>query len=310
MQTNYPIPKKFFSIEDIRFVALLPLLSLSTCLISESGWYYISRKISRYCGSLLSRSPVDIQKRILDVAGKFELPDNPVDISNSLVANEIETKFQLMASQIPNRWRPNIKLFGEENIKAGLIKGKGVILWDSHFSFSSTITKMGLHSAGYSLHHLSRKEHGFSSTLFGIKYLNPIRTSVESRYLADRIVIRSDNPGSVINTLAKRLKNNAVVSITVRGTANRPVRGSFLDDSLRVAPGAVVLALKTGAQLIPVFTIKHNDKDYRVNLGPSIKIPRHLSREEAVKETVCLYLNQLEPYVLKYPGQWIDWINI
>lgn len=278
--------------------------------MNEAGWNAISRKISRYCGSLLSRSPEDIQTRVFDVVGEFGLAFTPLEISKSLVANEIETKFQLIASHLPYRWRPNVKLFGEDHIKAALLKGKGVILWDSHFSFSSIITKMGLHAAGYNLHHLSRKEHGFSSTSFGIKYLNPIRTSVESRYLAERIVINSDNPGSALKVLAERLKDNAVVSITVRGNSRRPVMGPFLDDYLKVAPGAVVLALKTCAQLIPVFTVRSDYKDYRISLGPAIDIPRHLSQEEAVKETVYSYLNQLESYVLKHPDQWIDWINI
>ena len=294
----------------MRFISLLPFLSLSTCLMNEAGWHAVSKKISRYCGGLLSRSPEEIQTRVSDVVGKLGLTATPKEVSQSLVANEIETKFQLIASHIPYRWRPKIKLSGEENIKAALLKGKGVILWDSHFSFSSIITKMGLHGAGYNLHHLSKKEHGLSSTSFGIKYLNPIRTSIESRYLAERIVLHSDNPGSALNILAERLKNNEVVSITVRGTSRRPVTAPFLDDQMRVAPGAVVLALKTCAELIPVFTVRENYNDYCISLGPSIDISKNILREEAIREAVYSYISQLEPYVLKYPGQWIDWINI
>ena len=84
----------------------------------------------------------------------------------------------------------------------------------------------------------------------------------------------------------------------------------FLDDQMRVAPGAVVLALKTCAELIPVFTVRENYNDYCISLGPSIDISKNILREEAIREAVYSYISQLEPYVLKYPGQWIDWINI
>ena len=48
---------------------------------------------------------------------------------------------------------------------------------------------------------------------------------MERRYLRDRLVMPVDDPGSVLRVLAERLKQNAVVSLTVRGWARRPVKG-------------------------------------------------------------------------------------
>ena len=295
---------------DILNLAGFPFLVLSSWLMKEAGWYAVSRKVAPFWGGILSRNPEVIRSRVSEVAGNFALTDSPLEISNKLVANEIETQFQVMGSYIPFHWRPTIDISGEEHLKAALASGNGVILWDSHFSFASLITKIGLHSSGYGLHHLSRREHGFSATAFGMKFMNPIRTSVERRYLADRVVIPIEDPGSVLNVLAERLKRNAIVSITVRGSAHRPVRAPFFSDWLKIAPGAAVLASKTGAALIPVFTVRPSSGRYRINLGPAIDVSTKLSREVAVHEAARSYVRQLEPYVLEYPGQWIDWINV
>ena len=53
------------------------------------------------------------------------------------------------------------------------------------------------------------------------------RTSIEARYLANRVVMSDDNPGAILDGLAKRLSDNEVVSVTVRGDSNRPVEAGF-----------------------------------------------------------------------------------
>ena len=300
----------FISSGDFLILAGFPFVALSSWFMSESAWHSISRKVASYWGGILSRSPEDIRARVSQVVGHFTFPATPSEISNELVANEIETLFQTMGSYGPSRWCPTIDISGEDHLKAALADGKGAILWDSHFFFASLITKIGLHSAGYALHHLSRREHGFSSTVFGMRVLNPIRTSLERRYLADRVVFPFDDPGSALKVLAERLKRNAVVSITVRGNSNRPIRVPFFDDWLAIAPGAPVLASKTGAALIPVFTVRLASGRYQIKLGPAIEASPDHSREESIRAAARSYAQQLEPHVLAYPGQWIDWINV
>lgn len=52
------------------------------------------------------------------------------------------------------------------------------------------LTKRTLAEAGYAVHHLSSYIHGFSiRSRLGEALLNPIRTRVEDRYLAERVRI-------------------------------------------------------------------------------------------------------------------------
>ena len=143
-----------------------------------------------------------------------------------------------------------------------------------------------------------------------MKYLNWIRSSVENRYLAERVVVAANNPGPALRVLANRLQQNEVVSITVRGSATRPISAPFMESKLAVAPGAPFLAWKTNARLIPVFTVRTEIGRYRINLGAPIEIRRDCPREEAFKWAAEEYAKRLERFVLDYPGQWIDWINI
>lgn len=298
------------SSKDLSFLAGLPFLTLLAWLTNESTWHKIADKAAHHSSGILSRDAESILARVLEVAGDRTLAIPPTQISHDLTACEIETTFQIMADHFPKGWHPAIEIEGEEHLKSALSLGRGAILWDSHFYFAGLITKIGLYSIGYRLHHLSRREHGFSSTPFGMNYLNPIRTFVERRYLGDRVVMPANNPGSVLVDLAERLKQNAVVSITVRGRANRPVRAPFLNSFLDVAPGAPYLAWTAESKLIPVFTVREEVGRYRIVLGSPISLPRYCSREESIKSAAIEYAKRLEQYVLDYPGQWIDWINI
>ena len=307
LRENAPLP---VSRKDLTFLAGLPFLALTSWLTDETAWHAIARKAADYSGGILSRDPETIMARVSEVVGNRALTLPPSKISHELVANQTQTSIQVLRDHLPSRWRPSIEVIGEQHLKAALSRGNGAILWDSHFYFAGLVTKIGLHSIGYGLHHLSRREHGFSSTWFGMKFLNPIRTSVERRYIRERLVMPVDDPGSALGVLDERLKQNAVVSITVRGWARQPVKAPFLDGWLAVAPGAPVLAWKTGARLIPVFTVRPEIGRYRIVLGSPIDVRRDRSREEAVSLAAAEYTKRLERFVLDYPGQWIDWINI
>ena len=296
--------------KDLALLAGLPFLALTSWLTDEPTWRRIGRNAARRCGGILSRDSEAIVARVSEVAGKRALALPPSEISQELIANEIESAFQVIREHSPSRWRPEIEVEGEEHLREALARGDGAIVWDSHFYFASLITKIGLHARGYGLHHLSRWDHGYSSTRLGVKFLNPIRTSVERRHLRERVVMPPDDPGSVLSVLAERLAENAIVSITVRGWAKQPVKVPFLDDWLTVAPGAPVLAWKTGSRLIPVFTVRTDVGCYRIVLGSPIDAGRERKRDDAVEAMAVEYAERLEQFVVDYPGQWIEWINI
>src|SRR5690606_19031557 len=113
--------------------------------------------------------------------------------------------------------------------------GKGAILWVAPTSFGPAMTKIAIHREGIPLWHLSRPSHGFSNTAFGRTFLNPIRTSVENRQLAGRIVIRDGDVRTALEEIEQRLRENKAVSITMGTEARAVSTVPFLHGTLTVA---------------------------------------------------------------------------
>ena len=110
--------------------------------------------------------------------------------------------------------------------------------------------------------------------------------------------------------LATRLSDNEVVSVSVRVDSNRPVEARFLNGTMRIAPGAAVLAWNSGSELLPVFTKRLDDFSYRIRISPPLNVLENKTRRVAVASAAREYARRLESEVIEHPGQWIDWINI
>ena len=229
---------------------------------------------------------------------------------------ELETEFrdynyrELMAylrEHSPWRWKPAITVIGRQHIDAGLEKGKGVVLWVCPFLHSDLTTKKGLHDAGYRVSHLSEQGHGGSDTLFGMRYLNPIKTGIEERY-CERCVMSPDGAGPAVRKLVERLKSNGVVSITALQKGRRVAERRFLGGLLRLAKGGPNIALTTGATLLPVFTVIAEDGGHEVHIEPPLTATAGCL-EDAEEEIASQYVAILEKYVRRYPGVWRGWLG-
>jgi lauroyl/myristoyl acyltransferase len=114
---------------------------------------------------------------------------------------------------------------------------------------------------------------------------------------------------TAMRRLSLHLKGNGIASITVRGAGLYPVKADFFDGVYTVATGAPDLSFHTGAPLIPTFTVRRDDGSFLVTAEAPIEVSA-TSRRDAAAAAVSDYVRRLEPYVLQYPGQWVDWINI
>ena len=111
-------------------------------------------------------------------------------------------------------WSAPIDLVGAEQVAAALSVGRGAVIWVAHFSLSGLATKKAFDAAKFPVTHISRPEHGFSKSQFGIRFLNPIRVRAELRYLRGRIIIDHARPSSSVRAAKRLLEGNEIVSIT------------------------------------------------------------------------------------------------
>jgi len=201
-------------------------------------------------------------------------------------------------------------LKGRAHIDAALTRGKGAILWNGHFAHAGLLTKVAVHGAGLALVHLSHPRHGFSDTRFGMRVLNAIWRVAEAPYLDERVVLSLASPVAAMRHLLERLAANAVVSISVRDTGSQPVIAPFLDGVLPIATGAPDLAFRSGAALIPIFSVIDERGEAVAIAEPPIDLPADGPRRVVVEQAVSTYAARLEPWVLQYPGQWYGWFNL
>lgn len=214
-------------------------------------------------------------------------------------------RFLLLRFYRPWGWQPRTRLEGREHIEAALKEGHGVILWMKPAAFADVMTKVTCHQAGYDAYHLSRHTHGgFSVTRFGLRFLNTIRTRIERRNLAQRVMIVPEDPRAAIDQLVQRLSENRVVSITVGAEAKRVTQVPFLDSTIPLAGGAANLAIKTGAPILPIFTERRPDGSFLTTVEPPLRVPAEGSQGERITAILSQFPAVMEPYFLRLPEQY------
>jgi lauroyl/myristoyl acyltransferase len=165
---------------------------------------------------------------------------------------------------------------------------------------------IALSRAGYDIVRLAGQAHGFSSTTFGLRYLNRIRTLVEDRYAGERVVL-TDGGHLAVLQLRQLLSENQIVGIRAHDTARDIHDVPFLDGSLRLAAGPIEIARMTGAALLPMFTVRNESGGFELHVEAPIKIENSGDREELCRQALLEYVHVLENYVARYPGQWVCW---
>jgi hypothetical protein len=182
------------------------------------------------------------------------------------------------------------------------------VLWVGHFVFNGLPLKKAMHGAGYQVFHLSRPEHGFSTTRFGMRFLNPIRSRIESRYLAQRIIIQRGAEHRAVREAHRLLVAGKIVSITAGHWEGRQLAYAPIGDALLpLSVGAPSLAQATGTALFPVFIVREASGRFRIIVGKQIACDPDRDRDEVVRNAIADFASQLLPYAIGYPDQWRGW---
>jgi lauroyl/myristoyl acyltransferase len=302
-----PADRASFSPDDALFLLEWPMLRLAAAAIRESHWGRIAMSIERLKVWLGKPSPTRIAPTIQQSLALADSKEAEA-IGWRAAAFRTEHYIQIMKVISAKGWAPTIRVEGEEHLKAALTRGKGAILWVAHFCFNTQVTKMALRELGYRVSHISRPEHGFSKSQFGIRYLNPMRWAAEAKYLDERIIIDRTRPGNSLLRAKAVVEDNRIVSITA-GTweGRRVTRGRLLGGYFMLATGAPELAHGTGASLLPVITVRITDTAvFRVKIGEPLTA-KFDDKNEWIRAATARFLAELEAAVREFPDQWRGW---
>jgi len=299
-----------FSATDASVLAGIPALIWPAWFLPERFWPAICRTLSPLALSDLTREPQAAADLIRRTLGS-RLPNlTGAEILRDMASEGILTFFQVLKCHRLDRWLPAARLSHADRIARALDSGRGVILWVAHAFHGHLGAKVAFGQAGLKVCHLSRPNHGFSSSRFGVRYLNRIQTVVEDRHIAERVMLPMEGQNTALHVLARRLRSNGIVSITAQRGIARTVEAPFLDGKLTLAPGAPALAHMTGAALLPVFAFRDEDGVVDVRVEAPLEVDTEAPRELAVADAVRRYAPILESDVLRYPGQWLGWVQL
>lgn len=185
---------------------------------------------------------------------------------------------------------------GVEHIHKALEKGRGAVILTAHLGH----WELG----GILLDYLG----------FKVNVVQHLYDSKEQNQLLDKnkeirgikIIPSGDPAGFAINSY-RALKNNELVAIQGdRDLARVGAMVDFFGKPALFPKGPVLLATKTGAPLIPAFTLMGSDGLYHPVAEPEIELAATGDAEADLRANIEKTANVIEKYVRKYPEQWFN----
>ncbi len=298
-----------FTATDAAVLAGIPFLIGPAWFLPERHWPKLARALAPLAVGDLTKDPATTAATVRRTLGA-RLPElSGSTVLRRMAAEGILGFLQVLKCHRPDRWQPRVAPANFERVDGALRAGRGALLWVAHGFHGHLGAKVAFAKAGLAVSHLSTPMHGFSESRFGMRVLNPIQASVEDRFLGERILIPLRDKAPLV-VLAHRLLENRVVSITAQRGDGRTSEAPFLDGRLHLAGGAPALAHRTGAALLPVFAFRNGAGVIEVTVEAPIPVDGDLPRDQAVDRAVRDYARVLESYVLRYPGQWLGWVQL
>jgi KDO2-lipid IV(A) lauroyltransferase len=183
---------------------------------------------------------------------------------------------------------------GEEILQSALARGSGAILLSPHLGNWEFGGVMLRHSE-YPLAVVALA-HNVSSTNTLVNRLRKEK--------GIKVIEVDQSPFSGVEIL-RHLRNNGVVAmIGDKNFFGRGLPTTFFGKEVIFPLGPVLMAMKSGAALIPAFVLKQSDGRYFGVLEEALPLLLKGEQEEITKKNVDMTARIFEEYIRRYPDQW------
>jgi KDO2-lipid IV(A) lauroyltransferase len=200
--------------------------------------------------------------------------------------------------RLRGRLRETVRVLGLEHMDSALARRRGVIAVASHLG-SWEMLAAAICERGYPVAVVGRRPH--ERALFEL--LDELRTA----YGAETIWRESDGSAKQI---LRVLRENRILALLIDQDTHRvpQVVAPFFGRPARTPSGAAVLALRTGAPLVPVF-IRRTATGHEVEFEPAIDPSgfRGFDGDGAVVEVTAALNRVIERRIRERPEEWVWW---
>jgi len=184
---------------------------------------------------------------------------------------------------------------GEEILKRALKRGKGVIFLSAH---------VGNWEIGGSMLCML----GYPLTIVAMTHNTAMTNALVNRLRQDRgITVISMDMESHFSSIEilRHLRNNEIVAMNGdRDLSGRGRQVNFFGTPVPFPVGPVLMAMKSGAALIPAFVVRQAKGTYVGILEEPLALTIGGRLEDDLHENLSLTARVFETYVRRYPDQW------
>jgi KDO2-lipid IV(A) lauroyltransferase len=244
------------------------------------------------------------RKRVLEnlkvAFGKEKTEDELKVIARKMSVHMVKGAVELLYSCSPSKEKvfERIKVIGQENLDVALKKNKGVIAISSHLG-NFTLLGRRLEKDGYPFYTLRKDPKGPLLTRFYRK--------LERIYGGKFIYVEPWK--ECLSSMITCLKNNEIICfIPDENKRHGGVKVDFFGQKASTAIGPAVLALRTGAPILPLFIIRERDDTHTIVIEPEMHCELNEDQDKNVYLITSTFTQVIESYVRRYPAQW-QWIS-
>lgn len=186
-----------------------------------------------------------------------------------------------------------VKIEGMHHLIRAVSSGKGVIIATAHlgnFEFGAHVIASG----GIEMMILVE---AFNSTPF-------LRKLVELRSGNGVKILPVDMTG--IKEGIQTLRGGGTVAIVCdRDLKGNGIKTKFLGEETTFPVGVVNLALRTGATIVPIFSLRESNNNTLIFVEPPLELSEMENHDQALKANLECLIAVLEKYIRTYPEQWV-----
>lgn len=176
-------------------------------------------------------------------------------------------------------------------IEEGFRRGRGVIL-------------LGVHEGSWELSNVICASLGFPFSLFVREQRFP-RLNRLLNFYRRRQGCRIIEKQNQMRRLIEELRENRAVGMTIDQGGRTGMRVEFFGKEASMSTGALKLALRRGATIIPAFYARTHGPRMKIILEAPFELSRSGNEEEELRLNLQRLVRLFEKYILKYPQEYL-----
>ena len=206
-------PRRIRSVtfHDIKELLLLGFYLCVAAVVPAKHWDRICRFVA--CIRIRKHRRKLFAKLKSDLAAVAPRTD-PDEFFRQYVTSLHRRRLYYMAHVTGWHWKPRIIVEGAEEIRRAISRGEGTLIWCESLAAQTLMGKRALYELGIEAYQVNAREHGLSTTAFGLRAINPILIGIENKFLKGRFAFGGSETVHVTKCILDALRVNAVVLVS------------------------------------------------------------------------------------------------